>query len=225
MTTIDRSAIRPGDRVTLRRKDTPEGAGTAFSGGKVHEGKTGILRAGPGWLIRVPDMREDDYTTEVIAVERADRPRAQPETEAFFDEFENDDAPQTVTITDLADVQPGDLVTADADLGAGITARITDTPVREEVGNSGRWLVLGGSYVLRRSNGEPGDYLTFVSATREVAPEPPAPSLAADPAVGSLILEVETLGERIRRALDALSRSTISTEDTRRAATILRGEA
>ena len=72
---------------------------------------------------------------------------------------------KTIIITDLADVQPGDMVTADyvpyQNTGAAIISGIAYE------GASSGFLMLAGM-VLRHTNGAHGSLLRFVSATREV---------------------------------------------------------
>ena len=66
---------------------------------------------------------------------------------------------KTITITDLADVRDGDLVTVE------IAGRQYTGPAYAGEGDS-RFLLWGG-YLLRSSTWKPGAYVTFISATRE----------------------------------------------------------
>ena len=86
---------------------------------------------------------------------------------------------KTITITDLADVQDGDMVTVK------IGGRQYTGPAYAEEGDS-LFLAWGG-YLLRDSTGEPDDYVVFLSATRE------SPSLPTE--AGSVILVHEACGE------------------------------
>ena len=84
---------------------------------------------------------------------------------------------KTITITDLADVRDGDMVTV------MIRGRQYDGPAYTYGGDDLLW----GESTLRYSSGKPGTYVTFVSATRE-APTPPTER-------GSVILIHEACGE------------------------------
>ena len=86
---------------------------------------------------------------------------------------------KTITITDLADVQDGDMVTVE------IAGRQYTGPAYAGEGDS-RNLFWGG-YLLRYSTGKPDGYVTFVSATRII---PSLPTKA-----GSVILVHEARGE------------------------------
>ena len=86
---------------------------------------------------------------------------------------------KTITITDLADVQDGDMVTVE------IAGRQYTGPAYAGAGDS-RILLWGGN-MLRYSSGKPGTNVTFVSATRTI---PALPTMR-----GSVILVHEALGE------------------------------
>ena len=86
---------------------------------------------------------------------------------------------KTITITDLADVRDGDLVTVE------IAGRQYTGPAYAGEGDS-RFLLWGG-YLLRSSTRKPGAYVTFISATRET------PSLPTER--GSTIFIHEACGE------------------------------
>ena len=66
---------------------------------------------------------------------------------------------KTITITDLKDVQDGDMVTVK------IEGRQYTGPAY--AGESDSHLLVWGGRVLRFSNGVPGAYVTFISASRE----------------------------------------------------------
>ena len=83
---------------------------------------------------------------------------------------------ERIKITDLADVQDGDMVTVE------IEGRQYTGPAYA----GGGGILLWGEYLLRYASGEPG-IIAFVSATREV------PALPTEP--GSMILVHEALGE------------------------------
>ena len=86
---------------------------------------------------------------------------------------------ERIKITDLTDVQDGDMVTVE------IAGRQYTGPAYAGEGDSR--ILLWGGYMLRYSSGKPGAYVTFVSATRE------APTLPTES--GSMILVHEALGE------------------------------
>ena len=77
---------------------------------------------------------------------------------------------KTITITDLKDVQDGDMVTVN------IEGRQYTGPAYARGGD----LLVWGGHILRYSDGEPGTLAAFVSATRE------APTLPTK--AGSVIL-------------------------------------
>lgn len=84
---------------------------------------------------------------------------------------------ERIKITDLADVQDGDMVTVE------IGGRQYTGPAYARGGGILDW----GGHALRYSDGEPGTLAAFVSATRE------APTLPTK--AGSVILVHEALGE------------------------------
>ena len=83
---------------------------------------------------------------------------------------------KTITITDLADVQDGDMV----------TVKIEGRQYTGPAYTRGDDILVWGGRALRYSHGEPYAYLTFVSATRE------APTLPTER--GSVILIHEADG-------------------------------
>ena len=84
---------------------------------------------------------------------------------------------KTITITDLKDVQDGDMV----------TVKIEGRQYTGPAYTRGDDVLVWGGRALRYSHGEPYAYLTFVSATRET---PSLPTKA-----GSVILVHEACGE------------------------------
>ena len=109
---------------------------------------------------------------------------------------------KTITITDLADVQPGDMVTAEY---------VPPTPSDDEFGATiigqasaayGGGLMIGG-HDLRFGDGAACAFLRFVSATREVpAWEPPAELAAA-------------FADNLARLWGSVSAGAVYKEDTR----------